>query len=47
VSNNDEIENLRADFEEMQKAGMFPEKPPSFLELIMSIQELEKVINNN
>ncbi len=45
VPNADEINSLRADFDEMRMAGMFSEAPQSFDELIGVIRELEQKIN--
>ncbi len=45
VPNTDEINSLRADYDEMRSAGMFSEAPQSFDELIEIIKRLEKSIN--
>lgn len=45
VPNDDEIANLKADYVEMQNAGMFSQKPQSFDELIVVLKNLEIKIN--
>lgn len=46
VPNDDEIANLKADYIEMQDAGMFSQKPQLFDEIVDILKKLELEINN-
>lgn len=46
VPKDDEIENLKNDYIEMQNAGMFSQKPQPFDELIGVLKKLELEINS-
>lgn len=47
VPNDEEIENLKMDYIEMQNAGMFSQKPQPFNELISVLARLELQINSH